>query len=91
MDTSILIGASLFSTAWVLVLTQENAPFYFIPNFIAKRTDNEIIHKLTYECECCIAGQIALWWSVFTLSPYIIINICGAIILAGLISKLWEL
>lgn len=52
---------SAFALVWVFALTDSGNIFDFIPVLVGKLTQNEKIHKLAYECEKCIAGQVALW------------------------------
>lgn len=84
--------------AWVLILTEPDELFNWFASWVQRQTNNPIVHKLTYECEKCISGQIALWTSVvhivyfknFVSLLLLIPVVCTTILLAGFIKKLWE-
>lgn len=87
----------MVSSAWVLILTEPGAPFNWFASWVQRQIDNDIIHKLTYDCEKCIAGQLALWtmlgyaiyYKNFISLLFLIPVVFGSILLAGFIKKLW--
>lgn len=52
----------------------------------------EAIHKILFECEKCLSGQIALWGylSFYGLNFLSIYAALLAVFFAALLSKLWE-
>ncbi len=57
---------AVFAIVWVFALAQADGIFGFIPTIVTNTTNKEWIHKITYECEKCIAGQTALWYCVLS-------------------------
>ena len=56
--------AAMLATAFVFKFTEKNSWFGWWPP-IADRFLNNFWLELAYRCEYCIAGQIALWLSVW--------------------------
>lgn len=61
---NISIHASLIAIIWVYLLTEEGGLFSWWPQIVHRCTDNIMVIKIAYECEKCLAGQIALWWGL---------------------------
>lgn len=70
---------SLSAIALVNNLFYNKGLLDFYPDIINRITQNEKIHKVAYDCEPCISGQIALWSSVILLYNYYEINILSAL------------
>lgn len=91
--------AAVIGVVWSHLLTQPMELFEFWPNWVEKVFPYkrfEKVHKVMYQCEKCVAGQIALWFSVwdiyrFNFSPTVIhvmfdfAAICSAILFAYII------
>lgn len=54
----------------------------------------EVIHKILFECEKCLSGQVAFWGYIICFdSVFSVLHIFTtilAVFFAALISKLWE-
>lgn len=62
----ISLHIAVIAVVWVFALTKSEGIFGFVPGLVGKLTQKEWIHKITYECEKCIAGQIAFWFGIFS-------------------------
>lgn len=92
---SLFIGV----TGWVVMnqLFAVGKIFDFVRIWVNKLTNNlpkELkmkIRYMTYECEGCMSGQIALWYSIFNQNPdwwkYIILSIFFASIIAKIMNN----
>ena len=73
---------------------KDHMDFYFdTPVDTIEKIENGykvVCEKGSYECEKCIAGQIALWWSILTLDKWIIINVALAIFLAMFFGRIYN-
>lgn len=58
---------SLFGVVWVNKLTEPEEIFEQWPTLIQRLTSNEKVHKFTFMCASCVAGQAALWGMLIIL------------------------
>jgi hypothetical protein len=63
--TGIVITSAVFGCLWVLCYTEHGNVFDWWPNLAMRISKHPKWLKLAYDCEKCIAGQIALWWTLF--------------------------
>ena len=66
---SIGLFAAIIGVVWSYLLTQPMELFEFWPNRVEKVFPYrrfEKVHKIMYQCEKCVTGQIALWYTVGT-------------------------
>jgi hypothetical protein len=61
--------SALFAVIWVHVLTEDRNLFSWWPGVAMKISKHPSWHKIAFECEKCLAGQIAFWWSIILSWP----------------------
>ena len=88
--TALPVQASIIALVWVYALTEGGNIFDFWPKIANKISQNDYWIHLAYGCPKCLAGQIALWWSLCLFGFDIIVfwNIIYAIFIT-LIIETW--
>lgn len=61
--------AAIIGLLWTHVLTESGNIFGWWPQVANKISNHKAWIKIAYGCEKCIAGQIALWWTVYRCIP----------------------
>ncbi len=84
------IQSSIIATVWVFALTEGGNIFDFWPKIANKISQNDKWLHLAYGCPKCLAGQIALWWSlyVYHLDMIVFFNVIYSIFIT-LILETW--
>ena len=97
MATSVIIG--LFGFLMAKVLTNPGEIFGFIPFMYGKRYSFDLdsldlipywIAKITFACSKCIAGNLALWYSLIWDNIGIFENITIAIFIGYITTRIHE-
>ena len=77
------------------ILTKPGEVFDFVPGLVVRLTSRVWIHKVTFYCEKCIAGQIAFWAylvsSYQSYNPFThVVVVSLSILMAAFFHKLWQ-
>ena len=77
-----IVVISGFATVWINVLVDDFGVFAFAKKYLMRYYSKDyqvlppnwfiILKRPLFECEKCLAGQIALWYSVFNFNILII-------------------
>jgi|SRR6056297_4277900 len=72
----ISLHAALIGICWVYILTEDSGIFSWWPAVVHKVSGHPMVFKIAYQCEKCIAGQVAFWWAFFYFSYDLWMAVC---------------
>lgn len=85
IDLPIFLWSPIIAIVFVAI-TEGGNILDFWPGLVHKVSTHPKFTAIMYECPKCIAGQIALWWSLIVEPLYIFQNITLSIFIA----VIWE-